>query len=108
MNVRRGWILAPLLIAALAYALAANKYHLYLITFASLIVIVGVGLNVLIGLSGQVSFGHVGFYAIGAYATAILTTAAGWNFWLTLPLSIAITGAIGCLLGLVALRVTGP
>ena len=108
MNVRRDWILAVLLIAALAYALAANKYHLYLITFASLVVIVGVGLNVLIGLSGQVSFGHVGFYAIGAYATAILTTAAGWNFWLTLPLSIAITGAIGCLLGLVALRVTGP
>ena len=40
----------------------------------ALTAIVGIGLNVLIGLTGQVSFGHVGFYAIGAYAVAILTT----------------------------------
>ncbi len=41
----------------------------------ALTAIVGIGLNVLIGLAGQVSFGHVGFYAIGAYTVAILTTA---------------------------------
>ena len=50
----------------------------------ALLAIVGIGLNVLIGLTGQVSFGHVGFYAIGAYAVAILTTKAGWSFWLAL------------------------
>ena len=51
----------------------------------ALTAIVGIGLNVLLGLTGQVSFGHVGFYAIGAYAVAILTTAAKLSFWLALP-----------------------
>ena len=46
-----------------------------------LLAMIGIGLNVLMGLSGQVSFGHVGFYAIGAYVVAILTTRAGFGFW---------------------------
>ena len=46
--------------------------------------VVGVGLNVLLGLSGQVSLGHVGFYAIGAYTAAILTL-KGVSFWLAFP-----------------------
>ena len=46
--------------------------------------IVGVGLNVLLGLTGQVSLGHVGFYAIGAYTAAILTV-KGISFWLAFP-----------------------
>ena len=53
----------------------------------ALLAIVGIGLNVLIGLTGQVSFGHVGFYAIGAYAVAILTTKAGLSFWLAWPIA---------------------
>ena len=60
----------PLLIAivgiAAIYAAFANQYYLFLLTTGALTVIVGVGLNVLIGLTGQVSFGHVGFYALGA------------------------------------------
>ncbi|MDQ6681023.1 MAG: branched-chain amino acid ABC transporter ATP-binding protein/permease, partial [Pseudomonadota bacterium] len=55
-----------------------------------------------------ISFGHVGFYAIGAYATAALTTKLGWNFWWTLPVAAVLTGLVGALLGLVALRVKGP
>ena len=46
--------------------------------------IVGVGLNVLLGLTGQVSLGHVGFYAIGAYVVGVLTL-QGVSFWLALP-----------------------
>ena len=73
----------PLLIAivgiAAIYAVVANQYYLFLLTTGALTVIVGVGLNVLIGLTGQVSFGHVGSYALDAYATAILTTKLGWN-----------------------------
>ena len=102
----------PLLIAivgiAAIYAAFANQYYLFLLTTGALTVIVGVGLNVLIGLTGQVSFGHVGFYALGAYATAILTTKMGWNFWWTLPVGAVLCAAIGTLLGLVALRVRGP
>ena len=69
------------LAAAVVYTADANNYHLYLLTTGALTVIVAVGLNVLFGLSGLVSFGHVGFYALGAYTAAILTTAVGWSFW---------------------------
>jgi len=105
------WLREPLLllaIAGVAYCAFANNYHLYLITLGALTIVVGVGLNVLIGLSGQVSFGHVGFYALGAYAVAILTTRAEWSFWAALPVAVVLTAVIGGLVGLAALRVSGP
>ncbi len=105
--LRDPWL--PLLVlAALAVGIFANEYYLFLLIIGALTVIVGVGLNVLMGLTGQVSFGHVGFYAIGAYATAALSTKLGWNFWWTLPVAAVLTGLVGALLGLVALRVKGP
>ena len=106
--MKRDWMLPVLVVAAVAYAAAANNYHLYLITTAGLTVIVCIGLNILLGLSGQVSFGHVGFYALGSYATAILTTAAGWSFWLALPVAIVLAAAVGAVVGAIALRVSGP
>jgi ABC-type branched-subunit amino acid transport system permease subunit/ABC-type branched-subunit amino acid transport system ATPase component len=101
-------VLIAIVVVAAIYALLANQYYLFLLTTGALTVIVGVGLNVLLGLTGQVSFGHVGFYALGAYATAILASKYGWNFWWTLPVSALLTGIVGALLGLVALRVRGP
>jgi len=101
-------VLVAIVVVAALYAGFANQYYLFLLTTGALTVIVGVGLNVLIGLTGQVSFGHVGFYALGAYATAILSTKYGWNFWWTVPVAIMVSGVIGALLGLVALRVRGP
>ena len=74
----------------------------------ALTAIVGIGLNVLVGLTGQVSFGHVGFYAIGAYTVAILTTAARLPFTLALVLAALLSGLTGALLALPALRVRGP
>src|SRR4030088_2450577 len=69
--------------------------------------ILGFGLNILVGLTGEISLGHVGFYAIGAYTVAILSL-KGVSFWIALPLAGLIAGAIGLLLSLPALRVTGP
>ena len=54
------------------------------------------------------SFGHVGFYAIGAYAVAILTGKAGWSFWAAWPVGALLAGAMGALLALPALRARGP
>ena len=70
--------------------------------------IVGIGLNVLVGLSGQISLGHVAFYAIGAYAVGILTTKLDWSFWPALPFAGLIAGLAGVLLAIPALRVRGP
>ncbi len=108
MKALRDPVLLALVAAGLAAAAFANPYYLFLLTMAALTVLVGVGLNVLIGLTGQVSFGHVGFYAIGAYVTAVLTTKFGWNFWWTVPAAMVATAAVGTLLGAVALRMSGP
>ena len=97
-----------LLAAGCALALTVNGYWVFVLANVALLAIVGIGLNVLIGLTGQVSFGHVGFYAIGAYTVAILTTQAGLSFWLAWPIAALVGGACGALLALPALRVKGP
>ena len=94
-------------LAAAAFAATANSYYVFILGTVALTAIVGVGLNVLLGLTGQVSFGHVGFYAIGAYAVAILTTHKV-SFWLAAPAAALLAGGIGALLALPALRVRGP
>ena len=95
------------LVAALA-SYFANGYQQYVIATVAITAIVGVGLNVLLGLAGQLSLGHVGFYAIGAYACAILTTRYGWSFWAVLPLAGVAAAIAGALLAVPALRVRGP
>jgi branched-chain amino acid transport system ATP-binding protein len=108
MKTLRDPVLLALVVLAVGYATFANQYYLFLLTLAALTVVVGVGLNVLIGLTGQISFGHVGFYAIGAYVTAALTTKLGIDFWWTVAAAAVVTAVVGALLGLVALRVRGP
>jgi branched-chain amino acid transport system ATP-binding protein len=93
---------------AIAFTATANSYYVFIMATLALTAIVGVGLNVLLGLTGQVSFGHVGFYAIGAYTVAVLMLAAKWSFWLALPVAALLAGLVGALLALPALRVKGP
>ncbi|WP_313623665.1 branched-chain amino acid ABC transporter ATP-binding protein/permease [Achromobacter sp.] len=98
------------LVAAAALALAAtvNGYYVFVLGNVALLALAGIGLNVLLGLTGQMSFGHAGFYAIGAYTVAILTGQAGWSFWLAWPAAALVCGAFGLLLAVPALRVKGP
>jgi branched-chain amino acid transport system ATP-binding protein len=105
-------IITPLAILALTavavlYAVSAEGYAPFILALVALTVTVGVGLNILLGLAGQISLGHVGFYAIGAYTAAILTI-HGVDFWIAFPLAGVVAGAIGFVLALPALRVTGP
>jgi branched-chain amino acid transport system permease protein len=53
------------------------------------------GLNILTGYCGQISIGHVGFMAVGAYVSAILTAKLGWSFWLALPCAAFAAGMAG-------------
>ena len=93
--------------AGIALVFAAEGYTHFILALVALTAVVGVGLNVLLGLAGQVSLGHVGFYAIGAYVAAILL-GKGVSFWIALPLAGALSGVVGILLALPALRVAGP
>jgi branched-chain amino acid transport system permease protein len=59
------------------------------------------------GQAGQVSLGHAGFFGIGAYVSAILTTRAGFSPWVTLPLAALVAGVLGAIITYPALRVRG-
>jgi len=85
-----------------------GEYYLHLLNSALIIIIMAVGLNLLVGFTGQVSLGHAAFYGIGAYISAYLSVTMGFSFWLALPLSGIITGFIGYLLGKAILKLKGP
>lgn len=82
-------------------------YLLYLVSLGLIYAIVALGLNLLFGYAGQFSLGHAGFFAIGAYTSAILTARLNVPFVVALPSAGFFTAAIGFLLGLPALRLTG-
>ncbi len=93
--------------AALLVAATSDGYTPFVLALVALTATVGIGLNILVGLTGQISLGHVGFYAIGAYTVAILTL-NGVSFWIALPLAGAVAGVVGFVVALPALRVSGP
>jgi ABC-type branched-subunit amino acid transport system permease subunit len=106
---RRAAAAAVLPIAIVCFLIVrGNGYQTFIIATVGLTAIVGIGLNVLLGLNGQISLGHVAFYAIGAYTVGILTTAHQWSFWPALAASGVVSGLAGVLLAIPALRVRGP
>src|SRR5713226_1089850 len=85
----------------------APNYILYLISLGLIYAMVAIGLNLLVGQTGQISLGHAGFFAIGAYASALLTSRLELPFIVALPVAGLLTSAVGFLLGLPALRLSG-
>lgn len=84
-----------------------NDYYLQILTQAYVFAIAACGLNVILGLAGQLSLAHAGFFGIGAYAVALLATKAGVSFWLGLPAGIALCAASGYVVGSICLRSKG-
>src|SRR3984957_18645178 len=70
-------------------------------------VMLGWGLNVVVGLAGLLDLGYVVFYAVGAYSYAVLATNFGWSFWVCLPLAGILAAFWGVLLGFPVLRLRG-
>jgi branched-chain amino acid transport system permease protein len=75
-------------------------------------ILMGLGLNIVVGYAGLLDLGYVAFYAIGAYTTALLTSPAsslgwGWPFWAALPVAMLVSGLAGVLLGVPVLRMRG-
>ena len=87
--------------------LTSNTFHIHLAQTLLYTTIAVIGLNLLLGLSGQMSMGQAGFYAIGAYGSALLTAKLDWPIAAAMLAGIALAGVAGCLVGLVALRTRG-
>jgi len=85
-----------------------ENYYIYVANYIAINIIVAAGLNLLVGYTGQISLGHAGFFAIGAYGTVILMAKASFPFLLALPCAAFVAACFGFLLGLPSLRLEGP
>src|ERR1700744_3932459 len=105
-----GRLVAPLLLifAFLVPVIFYNqRYILDLGILVLTYVMLGWGLNVVVGLAGLLDLGYVAFYAVGAYSYALLATAFGWSFWVCLPLAGILAAVWGMMLGFPVLRLPG-
>ncbi|MGH8064053.1 MAG: branched-chain amino acid ABC transporter permease [Candidatus Entotheonellia bacterium] len=87
--------------------LLASTYWLDVLNRIGIAIIGALGLNILIGFTGQISIGHAAFLAVGAYTTAILEAKAGLPFFLAIPGAALVTAVFGLLFGLPSLRLKG-
>jgi branched-chain amino acid transport system permease protein len=103
------WLGALALIAlAVVLPFGLSTYHVFELTMVMIYAIAVLGLNILTGYNGQISLGHGGFFAVGAYTAAILMSRYGVPYWATLPPAALICFVLGVLFGLPALRFEGP
>jgi branched-chain amino acid transport system permease protein len=105
-TTRRGLIF--LLIAiALVWPFFSERSQIDIATLVLIYIMLGLGLNIVVGFAGLLDLGFVGFYAVGAYTYALLYHWAGWGFWQALPLSGIMAGLFGFMLGFPVLRLRG-
>jgi ABC-type branched-subunit amino acid transport system ATPase component/ABC-type branched-subunit amino acid transport system permease subunit len=104
-RLRWALLLLPLLIPLIT----SNEYLVHsVLVKACVYAIVVAGLDLVVGYNGDVSVGHAGLFAVGAYTAAILMTKVGVSYWLALPAAVALTALVGVGLGIPALRLQGP
>lgn len=111
MKTLKWWILQIGLPFAIIFALPyvfPNDFYIHVAQTFLITYIVLVGLNILVGLSNQLSLGHVGFYAIGAYLSAILTMRVGLNFFISILIASLVVAIFGAIVALLSLRAKGP
>ena len=85
----------------------SNRYIMDLAVLVLTYVMLGWGLNIVVGLAGLLDLGYVAFYAVGAYSFALLATTFGWSFWICLPLAGIFSATWGIILGFPVLRLRG-
>lgn len=101
-----GWLMAAAALL-LPWTPLADRNLIDKATLLLIYVMLGWGLNVVVGLAGLLDLGYVAFYAVGAYSYALLSQNFGLSFWICLPLAGAFAATFGMLLGFPVLRLRG-
>lgn len=101
------WFLVGLVVLAFIWPFYGSRGAVDLATLILIYVMLGLGLNIVVGLAGLLDLGYVGFYAVGAYTYAMLSHYYGLSFWICLPLAGLAAAAFGFLLGFPVLRLRG-
>jgi len=108
MNDLRWWLAVGAILAMLAPWLAANTFQLGLMTEVAVFLLLLHGLNIVTGLTGQMSLGHGALVGIAAYSTAILVHEWSWPLLPAMLVAVLLTFVLGFVVGIPALRLAGP
>ncbi|MFH0781080.1 MAG: branched-chain amino acid ABC transporter permease [Pseudomonadota bacterium] len=106
-RTERNFLLAFIAVAAILFPQFLSVYQTNVMTTALMYVVLGLGLNIVVGLAGLLDLGFVAFYAVGAYTYALLNLHFGLGFWAALPLGGLLAATFGILLGFPVLRLRG-
>jgi len=101
------WFILGLVVLALVWPFFGSRGAVDIATLILIYVLLGLGLNIVVGLAGLLDLGYVGFYAVGAYSYALLSHYYGLGFWTCLPIAGAMAALFGFLLGFPVLRLRG-
>jgi len=101
------WLALGGLVGAVVMPFVTNGYYIDLGTKVLIYVMLGWGLNIVVGLAGLLDLGYVAFYAVGAYTVGLLATNFGLGFWACLPLAGIFAACFGLVLGFPVLRLRG-
>ena len=101
------YYLGILLVAVAIYPQMANNYMVDVGITCLIYIVLGLGLNIVVGLAGLLDLGYIAFYAVGAYSYSLLNLNFGLSFWLCLPIGIVFGGICGCIIGYPTLRMRG-
>jgi len=92
---------------ALVWPFFGSRGNVDVVTLALIYVILGLGLNIVVGFAGLLDLGYVGFYAVGGYTYALLNQYFGFTFWECLPIAAGMSALFGFILGFPVLRLRG-
>ena len=98
---------AVICVLVIVFPFITSLYQTSIMITALMYVMLGLGLNIVVGLGGILNLGYVAFYAVGAYSYALLNQRFGVNFWIALPIGAALSTIFGVLLALPLLRLRG-
>lgn len=101
------WLVLALLVIAILVPILGSKVVMTTATTILIYVLLGLGLNIVVGLAGLLDLGYIGFYAVGAYTYAFLMNYLGFGFWASLPIAMLVAAIVGFLLGFPVLRLRG-
>ncbi|PWF25368.1 high-affinity branched-chain amino acid ABC transporter permease LivM [Corticimicrobacter populi] len=101
------WVVLLIMAAAIAWPFFSGRSQVDIATLVLIYIMLGLGLNIVVGFAGLLDLGFVGFYAVGAYTYALLYHWADWGFWQALPLAGGMAALFGFLLGFPVLRLRG-
>jgi branched-chain amino acid transport system permease protein len=101
------WLILGLLLVALVWPFFGSRSAVDIATLILIYIMLGLGLNIVVGLAGLLDLGYVGFYAVGAYTYALLAHYYGLGFWVCLPIAGLMAAFFGFILGFPVLRLRG-